>query len=198
VEYVLAERGGVKFQIQGHTPRQIFDEIMRIRRNNGLLPNEAAVWEWLNYTWCRRDPQRCGGHQFSAETAAGSERKKLTPVDYGPWVWRWLNTFGIVFEKERFLSAVEQAAALLDPRQSDAGCVVCHEHFREARKAWPPEQVGSRTEAAVWVWTVHNLANAHSQHRQFTFSEIARVYGWELLEGDRVAGIQEKLKAPGA
>lgn len=195
VTYSTPELEGKKIRSDGSSPAEVLSKIKAWRVNNGLDPNEDEVADWLNEVWCSRAPERCPGWQKEAPpviTAGG--RRILRPVDYGPWVWQFLNTFGVVFDKDRFLFAVEQAASMLDPRKSDAGCALCRDHFIDARKAYLPENVDSKISAGVWAWSVHNLANTHAGKRQFSYFEVARKYGWEPLKPDELATVQAHLR----
>jgi hypothetical protein len=197
VIYVAPERAGVSISADQLQPHRVVDEIVRWRMNNGFDPDVSAVWAFCNGEWCRRAPQRClAGANV---VAAGMGRRTLTPIDYGPWAWQWLNTFGVTFDSSLFQAAVVHTRALLNPALREAnyfsGCTVCHEHFLRSIEEFPPERVTSREEASVWVWTVHDLANRHAgKAKRPTFFEIAIRFGWEPMGAERVSEVQARLR----
>ena len=200
VVYVPPERAGVSISADQLQPHRVVDEIVRWRMNNGLEPDVAGVWAFCNGEWCRRAPHRCPAG--ANVVAAGMGRRTLTPIDYGPWAWQWLNTFGVTFDAALFRAAIAHTRALLNPALREAnyfsGCAVCHDHFLNSLAEYPPARVSTREEAAVWVWTVHDLANAHARKpKRPTFFEIAIRYGWEPLAQDRVIAIQARLRSEG-
>lgn len=185
-----------QFPAQGFSPEMVVDAILKWRRNNSLPPNENDVWEFCNNKWCSRAPSRCPDWTPEESAPVVKARKILRPIDYGSWIWQYLNTFGVVFDKARFLSAIDQAVAMLAPNgEMGQGCSICFDHFAGARKAYPPDRVNSRQDAAVWVWTVHNLANDYAEHPRQSFHRIAAAFGWEPMETESVVSIQSKLKA---
>lgn len=192
--YAVPEHPGTKIYATGPTPQSVVAFLVNWRTNNNLPPNADDVWQVANHIWCARAPSRCPGWEASnAPAIAGAGRRILRPLDYGPWLWQYFNTFGVVFDKGRFLAAVDQARAMLDPQQ-DAGCALCYNHFAHALRDYPPQKVTNRQAAAVWVWTVHNLANDHAEHPRQSFSSIARRFGWEPLTDAEVLNLQAALQ----
>lgn len=171
--------------------------IFQWRANNGLPKNEDQVWDSLNNEWCSRAPSRCNGFEPLPSPVAGGGRRILRPLDYGAWVWQFLNTFGVSFRKDLFLAAITQAKEMLDPYASHgAGCSICADHFKGALAMFNMHRVMNPIDASVWVWSVHNLANSHAGHPYQSFQRMAVKYGWEPLDESAVLSIQQMLKTP--
>lgn len=197
VNYVPPEMPDLVLPTTGNTPEEVVSVIVKWRVNNGYPANLDDVWSTLNDLWCARAPSRCPDWEpFNSQPAAGFARHILRPLDYGSWVWQYLNTFGVSFDTSRFLSAIEQAKALLDPAgPQNSGCSICAGHFAKALEAFPPDRVADILTASVWVWTVHNLANDHADHPRQSFRKMATKYGWEQLPANQVETIQATLRA---
>ncbi len=186
------------FQAQGNSPQDVLDHIRRWRANNGLPMQDAAVFDYCNTIWCMRAPERCT-HPTPppADPPAGAGRRTLTPVDYGPGCWLFLNTFGVSFNPVLFQQALHQVVSLLsphNPHNNGSGCVVCHSHFEQHLAAYPPTKVQSAEQAAVWVWLAHDAANvfAGKAHRP-TFRSSAAKFGWPMLSQEEFYNIQRSL-----
>lgn len=181
-------------------PKLIVETFIKWRVDNGLPANEDEVWAFCNAEWCRRDPQRCmmqTEEQKAAVEAAERVRRVLRPTDWGPWIWQYLNTFGVHFDKALFEAAITQARAILNPSLKEknhfSGCALCSEHFADVLRSFPIERVTTREECAVWVWNAHNLASGHANNPRQPFLKIARRFGWTILEDNEVNEILSRL-----
>lgn len=192
-------------QFHDTIPHNVVNKIIRYRKNNDLPARADHVWQVCNRIWGERYPHRYEGdvrdlertaNPFRGQVIAGSNRRVLDARDFGPWVWQFLNTFGIHFEAELFRAAVRQAEMLVHPRRDNlgSGCADCWSHFRETLLRYPVQNVETREEARVWVWIAHDRANKASGSRKFTFGEIARIYGWPRMDAATFEKIESKLK----
>lgn len=195
VDYLPPDKPGFRLHASGYSPENVASKIFAWRANNGLPRDEDAVWDFLNNIWCSRAPDRCPGYEAAPLQVAAGGRRILRPLDYGSWIWQYLNTFGVEFDKGRFLSAIDQAKALLAPHAPHgAGCSVCYGHFGDALALYNPYRVRDAVDASVWVWTVHNLASVHAGNPRQSFNRIAVKYGWEPLDEMTILSIQQVLK----
>jgi len=193
-------------KFDGNTPHEVANAIINFRKANKLPPDAERVWKICNITWGRRHPKRYLGPKEDllvipqsrrGTQIAGTGRRMVDPKDYGPWVWQYLNTFGLHFRQDLFLAAVEQAKLLLFPAADNlgSGCALCSEHFRDTMMRMPPENVKSREDARVWVWLAHDRANKAAGNRRMTFEEVARIYGWPQMDKKQFGEIEERLKS---
>ena len=198
VRYPVPERPGEVIDTSRHDWKGVVDQICAWRRNNDLPEQRALVMAFCDVEWCKRAPDRAP--QGSAMVAAGSGRRHLTPVDYGPACWMWLNTFGVFWDSAHWATTIKHIAALLNPNLGNvnygSGCAECFDHFNEFLSRFPWHKVYNRDDAAVCVWMAHDNASHHAKKsRRPQFPEMAMLYGWEPKSEQQIAEIIERLKA---
>lgn len=115
-----------------------------------------------------------------AEIAARKPAKVLGPADWGPIIWRQLNLFGVAFNKQAFKSYVDWVVFLTDPNNelnSNAGCEMCHNHFKDYIHNNPIDTVDSASKCSKWVNEFHNSVNQRIGKRSYTINQMRQEYG---------------------
>lgn len=176
---------GEKFEIRGPTPQRIVDAIAQIQNTNGVFEGYHKIWNYCNTIWCERAPERALVHfpKKPKPAPAGPRRDhwKHGPEKFGPIMWYWLHSFGMVFNAEHWRAALERITNLLDPEKNpENGCVTCFAEWRAIMATESPFEVNSEAAAAQWTFNVHNRINKKLGYRQFSFEIAAKLYGWKV------------------
>jgi hypothetical protein len=177
--------GPLTFKVAGHAhtlmgsnPSTLAKQLEALLRNNGEFVSVEEVWARLNAIWCERDPSRC-----IAAPAEPADHRLTHPGEYGPALWATLSVFGMrhSFDRDRWLAAVRQVTAMLDPAESpDTGCSECYEKWRDYVSGNPPEALSSPSEVARWVYDIHDAVNVKLGKWRPRFAEAARLWAWDV------------------
>ena len=166
-------------------PRKIALDILNAHKSNGLPMTSQKVWDWLNTVWGKRDPGRAimvnGRTRSSAAPPSPDAHVYTTPEHYGPRLWASLSLFGMkgAFDKESWISAINQVTRLIDPQESWAtGCEECFSEWAKIRMDTPPDKVENEHDAAKWVFDAHNRVNKKLGKRVLAFHVAVRENGW--------------------
>lgn len=136
--------GGFKRRFGGD-PVKIAANILEAYQVRTPHVTEAEVWNFLNYTWTKRDPQRGLTFPLARDPAKLEGRK---PWDFTKLSAEWLQSFAIRFSMEHWVKAVESISYMVDPAN---GLETADAEFFEALTKARIEST-PRSEAEVKTW----------------------------------------------
>ena len=185
---VVLDLKGRSIRFDG-SPEKIFYDVKQFMLGNKIYKSDRNIWDMLNDIWCTRCPERClkeyrEVERFKPKPTLG-RRKVLSREDYGPTIWKQLNYFTVYFKRDLVLAYIKWVEEMLDPKNLDnfnAGCSICHGHFKELLYRHPIEQVKDKYDMARWVVTVHNEVNVRLGKRKFTYGQLVSEYGGPTIE----------------
>lgn len=180
--------GGQTWSIQGQNPGRVVAKIVQVQTVNGTFVGEEPIWDYCNAIWAQRSPDRA--QVTNRATSIDIPKPSITPSrghwehgpeKFGPILWFWLHSFGMVFDKEHWRMAINRIGFLLDPGVCPKnGCEKCFSEWKVIMATEKPYDVSNEKEAAEWSWKVHNRINKKLGKRQFAFSTAAKMYGWKV------------------
>jgi hypothetical protein len=175
---------GQSWSITSSNPYNTVAKIAQIQRVNGQFDGEGPIWDYCNAIWAARDPARAlvgGKLPKKAEKIPSKGHWDHGPELFGPCVWGWLHSFGMVFDEQGWKMAIERITRLLDPEQNPLnGCSMCHGEWLNIIATSNPEEVTDEVSAASWGHTAHNRVNRKLGKPVMPFSVAARKYGWKV------------------
>lgn len=200
VEVILA---GSNFTVRQHSPRKVVEQIWRhcqVLGSKSPFKTDGDVWAYCNAIWHERAPNRSvlESGEVAPQNAKpaprgagipqpGQQHWMTTPTEYGPIIWLWLNTFAMYkgFNKEEWRMTIERISRMLSPQKNYAtGCSRCYTEWRNILKEMPPEKVSNETEAAQWVFDVHNRINYKLEKNVQDWNTVARKFAWHVALKD--------------
>lgn len=180
------ERGRA-YSLKG-SPPSIVERIAVIQKEAGTFNGYTAIWDYCNAIWCRRDPARCLLEKVPDADPApsevdGKDHREITPTEYGPALWLYLNTFGMTgqFDKTLWSDTISRILKMFDPDRSPmTGCDKCLTEFRSLIESNPIENVNSSADAARWIFKIHNRVNERLGKPRMLFAKAACSFGWDI------------------
>ena len=183
---VIYHEKGQKFDVAGRSPSKIVETIIEIQKINHTFKSVDAVWDYCNDIWRSRDPKRAihegeAPHTPTLPKAMSRDHWKITPSNFGGWLWRWLHFFGTDFQKDEWDMTIARMVRILDPKRSPyTGCPECSNEFATLMEFDSPDKVTNEREAAEWSFRIHNKVNRRVGYPQVSWNSCARTYGWKV------------------
>jgi hypothetical protein len=170
-------RGGWRYEVQGnsfekYTEDDLISEIRAWRQNNGTFTSDAAIEAEIWQYFCAREPGRCGTGS-NAAAIGNVVPRELSPVWYGPIIWRYLNFEAVRFEKSAFANICNRVLVLMD-------CPECVSEWSDILKAEPPSLLNTAYEACRWIWRQHNRVSAKKGKSEYTYERGVAEYGFPI------------------
>lgn len=168
-------RGGWRYSIQGndfekYTESDLIAEVRAWRKNNNTYTSDAAIEAEIWAAFCAREPARCGNGTQSASLANATPRE-LSPVWYGPIIWRYLNLEAVRFEKSAFANICNRVLVLMD-------CPECRAEWSDILKSEPPSILSTAYDACRWIWRQHNRVNTKKGKSQYAYERGVAEFGF--------------------
>lgn len=184
---------GQKFPLKGFTAQQVVDNLNSVLKLNGWFISDAHSWAIANGVWTARDPERAlvgavtidqlpAREEFQPVRSAGHRPHwDAKPENYGRALWMYLHTFGSVFDRTCWLTAIDHVSHMLDPARSPStGCAKCHAEWKSILRDSPRDAVNSEAEAAAWTFSAHNRVNQKMGKLPVTWRGAARLHSWKV------------------
>lgn len=140
---VEAYVGGFKRRFGGD-PVKIASSLIEAYRVRSPEFSERTAWNFLNYTWTKRDPNRA----VVIKKAQDPSTPEQTRYDFTALSLMWLKSFSTVFSAERWTKAIEHISHMADPASGlDTADADFYERLTKARIKSTPTN-----EAEVKAW----------------------------------------------
>jgi hypothetical protein len=183
----------------GNTPDQVMQNITFVLKTNGVKIELAMLCQWANEQWCAADPDRCRVAR-SKDSKLAAQRSYALVGETMQWATPFWQVWNVgvsdtnrenLYARPTMEGFIETALHLVNGQN---GCPKCAKHFSELLLAYPPAKINTWVQARVWLWRVHN--ESRDSKRVVPYYEIAKIYGWDLLEDAEVLRIiEEELRA---
>lgn len=189
--------GGDSKTWEGNTHKDVIAEIVRILNVNSIPVDKTALCAWANEQWCAADPTRCKSSRtpnarLEVQRRAGLVDEKMA------WATPFWKIANVAVSGDRpdaeARGAIEYLVTIASLMlNGEFGCVKCKEHFALLQSQFPPDRIMTWREARVWLWHVHNASR--DSGKVVSYSDIAKIYGWESLTDAEISQILSSLSA---
>lgn len=188
---VTVDFRGQNVPLRGSRPVDIYNSAVLMHTANGEpAPDPHVIWFNLNILWVMNThPNFC----FTTVTDllaisdinVGQKQdpnvKVAGPALWGSRGWNFLAIWlaGDSYDWGVFLGLVETVLDMLNPATNPTiGCIDCYRNFSIEVGALRESPKHTREEARLWLFNVHNKANARLGKPVLSFDEAKRVNYW--------------------
>lgn len=185
-----------KFPCHAVTASRVVDILREVQKVNGWYVSDAHVWALCNDVWRARDPARAINGTSAPALASLPSAEETIPVkgvpqaqdwwnakpdEWGSRAWGWLHLFGVMFEYDAWMAAIDRTGAFLDPaRNPTHGCINCFREWNAILRASPATVVSNEQEAAAWSFSAHNTVNQKRGALPMRWETAAKLHRWKV------------------
>lgn len=188
---------GRKYPCYAVTASRVVDILLDIQKANKWYVSDEHTWAFCNDVWRRRDPGRAIFDTNAPTMAMLPSAEELRPVvnaaateqewwnakpqEWGHRGWDWLHLFGVSFEYDAWMAAINRLGFLLDPARTPThGCINCFKEWNAILRDSPPTVVSNEHEAAAWSFRAHNTVNTKRGVTPMRWETAAKLHRWKV------------------